>query len=103
MDKIRTELVENLLKVIAGLDKADDCYDVLMDLCTVKEIQDMAQRLETARLLALGERYQEIGEKVRVSSATISRVSRCLNYGSGGYQKALKILKGKKSENADKR
>lgn len=88
--------VDNLFKVIEGLSTIEECYAFFEDLCTIKEIQDMAQRLETAILLSKGENYQNISAKVGVSSATISRVNRCLNYGSGGYKAAiLKLEKDK--------
>lgn len=92
MDKIRTPAVDTLLAVLSNLKTPDDCYAFLTDVCTIKELQDMAQRLETAGLLKAGKSYQEITEQVGASAATISRVSRCLNYGSGGYDLALKSL-----------
>lgn len=93
MDKIRTPDVENLLLVLSKVKDKDECYKLLMDMCTIKEIKDMAQRLETARLLSGGKSYNEIVEQVGASSATISRVNRCLQYGEGGYKKALEYLK----------
>jgi len=94
MDKVRNQAVNNLLKVIAKMDSEDDCFNFLSDLCTIKELQDMAQRFEAAVMLNDGAKYQEIAASVKTSSATISRVSRCLNYGNGGYEKAIAILKG---------
>ena len=94
MEKIRTGEVENLLLVLSKLKKSDDCFRLLTDLCTIKEIKDMAQRLEAARLLSEGKNYNEIVEKMGLSSATISRVNRCLQYGSGGYKLALDCLQG---------
>ena len=88
----KNESVKKLFKVIAELKDAKECSDFFEDLCTIKEIQDMAQRLETAILLNKGENYQNISAKVGVSSATISRVNRCLNYGSGGYKAAIEKL-----------
>ena len=87
--------VDNLFKVITSINNLDECGAFFDDLCTIKEIMDMAQRLETAILLSKGENYQNISAKVGVSSATISRVNRCLNYGSGGYRTALKKLEEK--------
>lgn len=87
--------VDNLFKVITSINNLDECGAFFDDLCTIKEIMDMAQRLETAILLSKGENYQNISAKVGVSSATISRVNRCLNYGSGGYKTALKKLEEK--------
>lgn len=81
-----------LYKAIAALGSVKECADLFEDLCTIKEIQDMAQRLETAILLNKGENYQSISAKVGVSSATISRVNRCLNYGTGGYKSVIAKL-----------
>ena len=89
------ESVDNLFRVITGIKTLEECGAFFDDLCTIKEIMDMAQRLETAILLSKGENYQNISSKVGVSSATISRVNRCLNYGSGGYKNALKKLEKK--------
>jgi len=97
MDKIRNQSVENLMQVIAKMDSPDDCFDFFSDLCTIKELQDMAQRFEMALLLKDGANYQNVAATVGTSSATISRVNRCLLYGNGGYEKAIRIFKeGKK-------
>lgn len=90
-DKIRTAAVEDMLDVFARIDNPDDVYDLLQDLCTVREITEMSQRLEVARLLAKGTSYIEIQEKTGASATTISRVSKCLNYGSGGYRRAIEM------------
>ena len=94
---------DNLFKVIADIKTAEDCRAFFEDLCTIKEIQDMAQRLETAILLNSGENYQNISAKVGVSSATISRVNRCLNYGSGGYRSAISKITEKDDKDGNKR
>lgn len=88
-DRIRTEHVERLLEAFAGLDETDDVFAFLQDVCTVREIQEMAQRLEVARMLASGEHYDRIREATGASTTTISRVSRCLNYGADGYKTVL--------------
>ena len=93
MDKIRNQSVENLMQVIAKMDSPDDCFDFFSDLCTIKELQDMAQRFEMALLLKDGANYQNVAATVGTSSATISRVNRCLLYGNGGYEKAIRIFK----------
>ena len=85
-DRIRTEAVEDLLNVLARTDDADDVYALLQDLCTPREITEMSQRLQVARLLAAGVSYVDIQESTGASATTISRVSKCLNYGSGGYR-----------------
>ena len=94
MDKLRNQSVENLVQVIAKMDSADDVYEFLSDLCTIKELQDMAQRFEMALLLKDGANYQNVAAQVGASSATISRVNRCLVYGNGGYEKAIALFKG---------
>ena len=86
MENYHNESIDRLFKVIADLKTEKECADFFEDLCTIKEIQDMAQRLETAILLNNGENYQTVSAKVGVSSATISRVNRCLHYGNGGYK-----------------
>ena len=90
--KYRCESVDRLFKAILNLENIEECYEFFDDICTIKEIQDMAQRIDTAILLAQGYSYQKITEKVDVSTATIGRVSKCLNYGSGGYKKAIERL-----------
>lgn len=92
MHKLRSESVDRLFQSILNLNSLDECYDFFEDLCTIKEILDMSQRLDTAVLLSKGLSYQKIAEQVAVSSATIGRVSKCLNYGSGGYKKAIEKL-----------
>ncbi len=92
MHKLRSESVDRLFQSILNLQSLDECYDFFEDLCTIKEILDMSQRLDTALLLSQGLSYQKIAEQVAVSSATIGRVSKCLNYGSGGYKKAIEKL-----------
>lgn len=91
-DKLRTPLVDKLLTVLASMDSTDEVYDFLLDLCTVREIAEMSQRLEVARLLADGQSYLDVQDVTGASATTISRVSKCLNYGSGGYEDALRII-----------
>ena len=92
MYKLHCESVDRLFQTILNLQTLEECYAYFDDLCTVKEILDMSQRLDTAILLAKGMSYQKIAEQVEVSSTTIGRVSKCLNYGSGGYQTAIERL-----------
>ena len=81
--------IDKLFQSILSLKTLDDCYLYFEDLCTVKEILAMAQRLEVARMLANGESYQKVTDDTGVSSATVGRVKRCLDYGSGGYRMIL--------------
>ena len=76
---------KKLYKAILKLKTEDDCRKFFEDICTIKEVLDMSQRLEVANLLSNGKNYQEVSKLTGASTATISRVSRCLNYGAGGY------------------
>ena len=82
----QTQETDKLMEAMLCLRTREEAYQLFEDLCTVKEIQDMAQRLEIAFLLKEGTKYQNVAAKTGVSSATISRVNRCLQYGAGGYQ-----------------
>lgn len=92
MLRFRNESVDRLFQTLLNLETIEECYEYFSDICTIKEVQDMAQRLDTAILLSKGLSYQKIAEQVDVSSATIGRVSKCLNYGSGGYRVAIDKL-----------
>ena len=81
--------IYELYKVLAKIDDVGTMKEFLNDLCTYKEIEQMAQRLETAKLLLENKTYEEIIKKTEISSATLSRVSKCVKY-SEGYKKVLK-------------
>ncbi|MDI6711877.1 MAG: YerC/YecD family TrpR-related protein [Anaerosomatales bacterium] len=91
-ESIRTPEVESLLEAFAGLDDPDGVFAFLLDVCTIREIQDMAQRLAVARMLAGGIHYPEIQRATGASPTTISRVSRCVHYGAGGYRRVIERL-----------
>lgn len=93
MSELRTREVEDLLNVLAGLNEPDEVFALLEDLFTIREIKDTSQRLEVARLLREGESYASIEKTTGASATTIARVSKALNYGTGGYQLALEVLK----------
>ena len=98
MHKLHCESVDRLFQTFLNLKTLEDCYEYFEDICTIKEILDMSQRLDTAILLSQGYSYQKITDQVAVSSATIGRVSKCLNYGTGGYKKAIeKLQEGEKA------
>ena len=82
----KNETVDALFDAILSLESREECYAFFEDLCTVKEISDMAQRLEAAKLLLGGRTYDQIVKEVEISTATISRINRCIQYGTGGYQ-----------------
>jgi TrpR-related protein YerC/YecD len=88
----RSEALDQLFQSFLKLETVDECYAYFEDLCTIKELNDMSQRLDVAILLNQGLSYQKISEQVDVSTATIGRVSKCLNYGPGGYKTILKKL-----------
>lgn len=85
MNNLRDTFYNAILK----LKTVDECDAFFSDICTIKELQDLEQRLYVASLLSEGKNYQEITELTSVSSATISRVNRCLVYGKGGYKLVL--------------
>ncbi|MBQ4151274.1 MAG: hypothetical protein IJC81_05685 [Clostridia bacterium] len=95
MVNLQSASLDRLFEAILNLKTTDDCYKFFEDICTIKELQDMAQRLDVAFLLTEGINYQKISQEVNVSTATISRVSKCLNYGTGGYKAAIEQIKGK--------
>ena len=88
MSNFQSESVDRLFRVILSLETTEDCYRFFEDLCTIKEVQDMAQRLDAAFLLDEGINYQTISQQIGISTATISRVSKCLKYGNG-YRNAI--------------
>ena len=95
MVDIKSESIDRLFETFLKLNSVEECYSFFQDLCTIKEIQDMAQRLDAAILLDSGENYQSVSKKIGISSATISRVSKCLNY-SDGYKLAISKIKENK-------
>lgn len=90
--KIKNELTDKLFHCILSMKTIDECYQLFEDLCTVHEIQAIAQRMAVAQMLDDKRTYIEIAEKTGASTATISRVNRALNYGSDGYKLAIDRL-----------
>ncbi|WP_240376049.1 YerC/YecD family TrpR-related protein [Bacillus piscicola] len=86
IDKLRGKELDQLFQAILSLRNVDECYEFFDDLCTINEIQSLAQRLEVARMLQEGYTYQKIETETGASTATISRVKRCLHYGNDSYQ-----------------
>ena len=93
MAPFNTPSIDRLFAAILQLKDVEECHKFFEDICTIKEVKDMAQRLDAAILLDEGAGYQQISEQVGISTATISRVSRCLNYGAGGYRMTIDRLK----------
>lgn len=84
--------VDRLFTAILSLQTMDECRSFFEDLCTMKELGDMQQRIEAAEMLLAGKTYEQIIKKVEISTATISRINRCIQYGGGGYEAILKRL-----------
>ncbi|MFT8888363.1 MAG: YerC/YecD family TrpR-related protein [Ethanoligenens sp.] len=90
--KIQNEHLDYLFKTILSLENIEECYNFFEDLCTVAEIKAMAQRLHVAKMLRDRHIYSDIVASTGASTATISRVNRCLHYGSEGYSTVLERL-----------
>ena len=84
--KFDEEMIHELCQAFVKIDSEEACASFLADLCTRKEVEQMAQRLRAARLLMEGKTYTQVMEQTGISSATLSRVSRCVQYGEG-YRK----------------
>jgi len=87
--KLKSEELDQLFDAILALKDKDECYRFFEDICTISEIKAISQRLAVAKMLDTGVTYQEISQHTGASTATISRVNRCLQYGAGGYRIAL--------------
>lgn len=81
--KSNREKIRDLFKLITDLEDIRDCEKLFEDLCTKKEVQNMADRVYAAKLLLAGKKYTEVIEETKISSATLSRISQCVQYGSG--------------------
>lgn len=92
---IHSKETDNLFKAILRLENVDECYKFFEDICTVKELLDISQRLQVAKMLKAGKSYQEVSKETGASTATISRVNKCLLYGSGGYSLILDKMEAK--------
>ena len=89
MTNFHIENFDELFDAVLKLKNIDDCRKFFEDVCTIKELEDISQRLEVAKLLKKGYNYQGISKETGASTATISRVNKCINYGSGGYKIVL--------------
>ena len=92
MSKMHKPEVDMLFEAILSLETIDECYKFFEDACTIKEMLEIAQRLKAAKMLRDGVNYAEITKETCMSTATISRVNRCLEYGEGGYSMVLDRL-----------
>ena len=97
--KIKNELTDKLFECILSMETVEECYQLFEDLCTINEIQAIAQRMEVAaHMLSNNCVYSDIVAKTGASTATISRVNRCLHYGTDGYKLAIDRVKAKKEK-----
>lgn len=85
MDNFSIDKFDNLFEAVLALRSVEDCRKFFEDVCTIKELDAISQRLEVASLLSNGKNYQEVTALTGASTATISRVNKCLQYGKGGY------------------
>ncbi|MDO5041711.1 MAG: YerC/YecD family TrpR-related protein [Peptoniphilus sp.] len=90
--KIKSEQTDSLFEAILTLESTEECYRFFEDICTVKEIQAISQRLQVVKLLIKNKTYHEIESETGASTATISRINRSLNYGADGYKLVLTKL-----------
>ncbi len=92
--KFKNDAIDKMFEAILSLENQEECYRFFEDLCTVKELQEMSQRYHVARMLADKKTYTEIEKETGASTATISRINKCLVYGADGYKTT--IYKNKK-------
>ena len=97
-EKLRDHLHDQLFRAILELKSVDECYEFFEDICTIQEMKAISARLEVARMLKAGDIYEDIVQKTGASTATISRIKRCLVYGSGGYEKILSRMAEKEPD-----
>ena len=91
--QLKDEDMDILFRGILKLKTVEECYDFFEDLCTIAELRAMVQRFQVARMLDEGRIYSDIVQETGASTATISRVNKCLVYGSDGYRRMLDRLK----------
>ena len=96
--KFKREDIDELFEAVLTLKDSEDCYRFFEDICTINEIHAIAQRLQVAKLLSEKKTYNEIEALTSASTATISRINKCLVYGADGYKRVLARLKEKESQ-----
>ncbi len=96
INKLRGKELDQLFQAVLSLKDLEECYRFFDDLCTINEIQSLAQRLDVARMLREGNTYHKIETETGASTATISRVKRCLNFGNDTYEMVLERIKTEK-------
>jgi TrpR-related protein YerC/YecD len=98
MDYMDHQARERLVSAILSLQTPEECQAFLEDICTIRELSDISQRWEVAMMLSKGSNYAEISSETGASTATISRVNKCLMYGSGGYKRVLEKMEKEKGD-----
>ena len=97
----RNEATDKLFQSFLLLKDVEECYQYFEDLCTISELRAMEQRFQVAAMLDEGRIYSDIAKETGASTATISRVNKCLTYGSDGYRTALDRMKQAKGNDTD--
>jgi TrpR-related protein YerC/YecD len=92
IEKLKNKDFDQLFEAVLSLENMEECYKFFDDICTISEIQSISQRLQVAKMLRDGLTYHKIENETGASTATISRVKRCLNYGNDGYTIALERI-----------
>ena len=96
--KLKDDLTDQLCDAVLSLQGQDECYQFFEDICTISELKALSQRLAVARMLQGGHIYDDIVARTGASTATISRVKRCLNYGADGYKIVLDRIPADKAD-----
>lgn len=99
INKIRGKQLDELFDAILSLQTREECYKFFDDIATMNEVQALSQRLQVAKMLKQGKTYNSIEAKTKASTATISRVRRCIDYGSGGYKLVFDRILDESAEN----
>ena len=94
--KLRDHLTDQLCDATVLLNTREECYRFFEDICTINEIHSIAQRLQVAKLLSEKKTYNEIEKVTKASTATISRINKCIVYGADGYRRVLERLNNEK-------
>ena len=96
--KLKRDDIDQLFDAVLTLEDREDCYRFFEDICTINEIHAISQRLQVAKLLSEKKTYSEIEAITSASTATISRINKCLLYGADGYKRVLERLAGDEGE-----
>ncbi len=96
MKKLDKKALENLYKAISLIDTVEECENFFSDICTMQELEAIAQRFDVAQKLIEGKVYTEISGETGASTATVCRVNRCIKYGNGGYKTVIDRLNEEK-------